>query len=120
MLKAHSIIIAEMLTAANATPEVNGFFKGFYPLVGNVEAQKPFITYRLSELPKPTKNDLREYDLQLTVVAETYNTSALGYDHIRKYMIANVNGAKFTGGDTSYINEMDACIADLNYNLKIQ
>lgn len=120
MLKQHSEEIATLLNAANASPEIAGYFQAIYPLVGDVDAPRPFITYRLSELPKPTKNKLREYDLQLTVVGATYNSCATGYDHLRDYMMNNVASARFTGGDTSYINEKDTCIADLNYNIKIQ
>lgn len=120
MLKTASEFIYDILEAANASQDIDGFFKAFYPLVGDVDAPKPFVTYRLSELPKPTKNELREYALTFTVVADNYNTSATGYDHLRDYMSDNHRAARFTGGDTSYINEKGFAIADLNYNIKIK
>lgn len=119
MLKQDSEHIANLLATANATAEIDGYFKGIYPLMGDVDADYPFIAYRLNEQQPQTKDGLPAYNLTLSVVGETYNSIAQGYDLLKKYLKENYPQYRFTGGNSAYILEKTLCVADLNYNIKI-
>lgn len=122
MLKKDSETLVTMLRAM--TPDGDtAFFNSYTPLTGDQAATIPFLAYRLREQPSPSKDIMRVYDLELTVVSDTYNEAATGYDLVRDYMktldYPGITKPRFVNGDTDYINEKEHCIAVLNYTLKI-
>lgn len=122
MLKKDSEKLVEMLKAM--TPDGDtAFFNSYTPLTGDQAATIPFLAYRLREQPSPSKDTMRSYDVELTVVSGSYNEAATGYDLVRDYMTSldytGITRPRFISGDTDYINEKDHCIAVLNYTLKI-
>lgn len=119
MLKKDSEYIYQVLETMNATTEVAGLFTAFYPLVGTQDAVEPFATYALSQTSRATKDMLRAYSVDFTVVAKDYDSVATATDLLQDYMTKNLKNFYFTGSTPSYIDEAGSCIVVTTYNFKI-
>ena len=120
MLKKDSEYIYEQLESMNATAPVSGLFTAFYPLVGTVDAVEPFATYALSQTSRATKDRIRSYSVDFTVVAADYDSVATATDLLQEYVTNNLTNFYFAGSTPSYIDEKGSCIVVTTYNFKIK
>lgn len=117
MLKKESENVHAMLVAMNAAPEVSGFFTKFYPLVGDSAAVEPYATYALSQVGSSTKNRLKDYSVDFTIVGINYDQAVDAADHLQSYF-ENISGMHFQGSTPSYVDEMDRCVITTTYTFK--
>lgn len=117
MLLKDSEDIHALLVDMNNTV-ASGKFTKFYPLVGGVKAVEPYATYTLSQTSEPTKDRMRQYTGDFTVVAQTYNDAAALTDLLQSYFKA-IKSFYFQSSTPVYNDEQDRCAVVTTYNFKM-
>jgi hypothetical protein len=115
MIEASRVVVADLLADAPLQAVING--GNFWELAPD-NAKVPFVTFRIVERPRRTKDGREDYDLQVRCFDDTL-TKAAELSGLAKTALKEAN-YRYLGGRSGYTDtEAQEGFVELNFNFNL-